>query len=89
MTYRTCYEPRDWKELHALPEDVREVIDDAVLALSNDPRPSGCKKLEDSSANFYRIRIGNHRVVYVVEDEDLCVLPVRIGKRNEVYKKKR
>ena len=72
-----------------MPEDLRSEVDDAVLALSDDPRPHGCKKLEDSSANFYRIRVRDHRIVYVVEDENLLVVAVRIGDRKQVYKKKR
>jgi mRNA interferase RelE/StbE len=50
-----------------------------------DPRPPGAKKLADSD-KLYRIRSGNYRIVYQVEDEILLVLVVKIGDRKDVYR---
>lgn len=56
-----------------------------ITALEQDPRPSGCKKLRGAT-NTYRIRSGDYRVVYTIEDAELLVLVVRVGHRREVYR---
>jgi mRNA interferase RelE/StbE len=55
-----------------------------VEALEADPRPSGCKKLTNSE--LWRIRVGDYRVVYSIEDAKLVVLVVRVGHRREIYR---
>jgi mRNA interferase RelE/StbE len=75
------------KVLSKLPDDVVEKILDAIFKLADDARPSGCKKLE-SKRDFYRIRVGNYRVIYDINDGELTILVVEIGHRKEIYKKK-
>lgn len=58
----------------------------AIRALANNPRPPGCKKLQASSATFWRIRVGDWRLVYTVDDPRLYVLVVRTGDRKEIYR---
>ncbi|MHB9013787.1 MAG: type II toxin-antitoxin system RelE family toxin [Ignavibacteriaceae bacterium] len=53
--------------------------------LSANPRPYGYKKLQDSE--FYRIRIGDYRVVYRIKDKELLILVIKIGHRKEIYRK--
>jgi len=73
------------KELAAVAQPHRDRIKNAVLALANDPRPSGCAKLA-GFASVYRIRVGSYRVLYDVQDEVLVVLVVKVGHRRDVYR---
>ena len=85
--YRVALIPRAERELAALPKEAQARIDARILALSQDPRPPGVKKLQGEEG-FYRIRVGDHRVVYSVDDKDLLVLVVRIAPRGEVYRRR-
>ena len=86
--YRVAFIPRAARELAALPREAQARIDARILALSHDPRPPGVKKLQGEDG-FYRIRVGDYRVVFSVDDRDLLVLVVRIAARGEVYRKRR
>lgn len=73
------------KELEAVSRKAdRQRLVQRIQSLADDPRPPGCKKL--SGSNKYRIRQGNYRVVYSVEDNKLIVYVVKIGDRKGVYK---
>jgi mRNA interferase RelE/StbE len=56
----------------------------AAEKLANDPRPPGCRKLAGTS-DRYRIRVGDYRIVYRVDDGKVTVLVLLIGHRREVY----
>ncbi len=56
----------------------------AIQALVNDPRPRGCKKLRNRDA--WRIRIGDYRVIYEINDRQLVVTIVNVGNRRDVYR---
>jgi mRNA interferase RelE/StbE len=53
------------------------------MELEQDPRPPGCKKLKGRDA--WRIRIGDYRVIYEINDGHLIVTVITIGHRREVY----
>ncbi|MGA0555450.1 type II toxin-antitoxin system RelE family toxin [Larkinella sp. VNQ87] len=55
-----------------------------ISELASQPRPPGVKKLE-SKEDLYRIRVGDYRVIYTINDSELLVLVVRIGHRSDVY----
>jgi mRNA interferase RelE/StbE len=57
----------------------------AISALATDPRPKGCKKLKGSEDELWRIRVGDYRVVYFIEDEIKLVDIQRTRHRKEVY----
>lgn len=57
----------------------------AVEGLAEDPRPHGCKKLAGADRT-YRIRVGEYRVLYEIEDDVLVVLVIRVAHRREVYR---
>ena len=84
MAYRIEVTPRARKDLRALPKKERQRIAEQIDALKTDPRPTGCKKLKGRE-DFYRIRVGDYRVVYQIEDEVLLILIVRVGDRKEIY----
>jgi len=71
------------KEIAKLPKDMLKRILDKIQSLENEPRPSGCKKL--SADEKYRIRVGNYRVLYSIEDEKLVIYIVKVGHRKDVY----
>ena len=73
------------KQVEALETTQARRVARAVGALASDPRPSGCTKLAGGT-NAWRIRVGDWRVVYVVEDARLLVLVVRVAHRREVYR---
>ncbi|MBE2180473.1 MAG: type II toxin-antitoxin system RelE/ParE family toxin [Chthoniobacterales bacterium] len=56
----------------------------ATTKLASDPRPSGCRKLAGTD-DRYRIRVGNYRIIYRIDDGRVTVLVLVIGHRREVY----
>ena len=56
----------------------------AIQSLADNPRPASSKKL--TNEELYRIRIGNYRLLYEINDERLIVLVVKVGHRRDVYK---
>jgi mRNA interferase RelE/StbE len=82
--YRIEVTPRAQKDLKALPKRERRRVAEQIDALTTDPRPTGCKKLKGRE-DFYRIRVGDYRVIYQIEDEILLILIVRVGDRKEIY----
>jgi mRNA interferase RelE/StbE len=85
--YRVELRPRAEKDLAALPRDSQRRIARAIDALAEDPRPAGCVTLRGGEG-LLRIRVGVYRVVYLVEDDRLVVLVVRIGHRRDVYRQR-
>ena len=61
------------RELFRLPARIRVSVADAISALAADPRPPGCKKLA-GNANYFRIRVGDYRILYEVRDREVLVL---------------
>ena len=64
--------------------DVLIELSQKLLALENEPRPLGASKLEGSDA--YRIRVGDYRVVYLIDDRAREVELIRVAHRREVYR---
>ena len=83
-SYSVQIAPAAWRQLMNLDEKMQGRVDDAIYALSSEPRPSGCKKLRGQQ-NTYRVRVGNFRVIYDIEDDVLKILVVEIGNRRDVY----
>ena len=71
------------KQLDKIPSPHFNRIVKAIQALSNNPRPPGCKKLTGRAG--YRIRIGNYRVIYEINDAVLVVYVIDIGHRKDIY----
>jgi mRNA interferase RelE/StbE len=72
------------KELSKLPATVNNRIIKAILKLSDDPRPQRSKKLKGGSENW-RLRIGDYRVVYAIDDEVMIVDVRKVGHRKDIY----
>lgn len=82
--YSVELKPSARKELERLLGKVIERIFPRLEALEIEPRPAGCKKLK-GGRDEWRIRVGDYRVVYTVEDVKLRVSVTRIRHRSEVY----
>ncbi|HEV2946874.1 MAG TPA: type II toxin-antitoxin system RelE/ParE family toxin [Gemmataceae bacterium] len=83
--YEVIFKPSAEKALHKLPETVQRRIVAAVEGLQDDPRPPGSVKLS-GELDLWRIRVGDYRLVYTIDDDELIVLVVRIGHRKDVYR---
>jgi len=82
--YRVTFAASAKRELIALSVNAIERIQPRIRELANDPRPPGCKKLR-GARNLWRIRVGDYRVVYTVNDTAKTVDVTRIAHRREVY----
>lgn len=74
------------KELDALDDALFARIDHRILALADQPRPSGCKKLRGFK-DQWRIRSGDWRVVYIIDDAAKLVRITCIAHRREIYER--
>lgn len=72
------------KELDALDDTVFKRIDRKILALADNPRPAGCKKLKGFK-DQWRIRVGDWRVLYIIDAETKTVTVMHVAHRREVY----
>lgn len=70
-----------------LPVHDQKLIRKKVDALAHDPRPMGSIRLSGEDG-LYRIRSGDYRVIYMVQDKILLVLVVKIGPRRDVYRRR-
>lgn len=82
--FKIAFRKSTQKDLRAIqrPDQIR--ILQKIETLADDPRPYGCKKL--SGQERYRIRQGNFRILYEIQDKKLIVTVVKIGNRRDVYR---
>lgn len=73
------------KELQRLPKQIIGRVLRSVEQLANEPFPVGVTKLTGTDQS-YRIRIGDYRVIYTVENEILRIEVIRVGHRKDVYR---
>lgn len=72
------------KELSRLPSKIFHAIANAILALETNPRPRGCKRLRGTEG--YRIRSGDYRILFTIENRRRLIEVIAIGHRREVYR---
>ncbi|NOS90672.1 MAG: type II toxin-antitoxin system RelE/ParE family toxin [Cyclobacteriaceae bacterium] len=72
------------KQLDKLPINISELLYKSISKLSDHPRPNGCKKLKGRDG--YRIRIGDYRIIYTIEDNILTIVIIDIGHRKDIYR---
>ena len=82
--YKVLIKPSAVKELDDIPKKDLQKITQKIRDLSENPRPHGCQKL--SGEKKYRIRQGDYRVIYSIDDDRLTVLVVKVAHRREVYR---
>jgi mRNA interferase RelE/StbE len=74
------------RELRKLDKPIARRVLTAITKLGGDPRPPGVRALTGQPSGTMRLRIGDYRVVYVVQDDLILVTVVRIAHRREVYR---
>lgn len=85
MTYRIEVKPSAADALAKIPQPHRRRIARKIDQLADNPRPRGAIHLEGPSS-LYRLRVGDYRIIYQIQDAALVVLVVRIGQRGDVYR---
>lgn len=84
MSYEVRLSNRAEKQLIRLPKESYERILTALLALEKDPRPRGSRKLKGQSG--YRLRVGDYRSIYEIDDAMRVVTIIRVGHRRDIYR---
>jgi len=86
MAYSIEVAPAALRQLKKLDQAVQRRIARRIEALADEPRPSGVVKLTDVSPPLYRVREGDYRILYSLQDDKLVVLVVRVAHRSEAYR---
>lgn len=85
MTYQVVLGKTAKSDLHHLDATWQRRVAKQLLTLTTDPRPSGVTKLRGVE-NEWRIRVGDYRIIYEIDDEKRIVTVLRIRHRREVYR---
>lgn len=84
MSYEVLLKPAAQRQLKKLPRNVQGELIAFIERLSQDPRPPGCKKLKGRQSQ-YRVRLGDYRVIYSIEEMALVVRVIKVGHRRDIY----
>lgn len=84
MSYTVFVERYAQKQIMKLDKKAVPVIKAAIAGLADNPRPQGYIKLKGEEA--YRIRVGNYRIIYEIDDGKITVTVVAIGHRKDIYR---
>lgn len=87
MSYQIDIAPAAQRDSKRLPPDVVRKVDAAILGLEQHPRPHGYTKLEGSE-DEYRVRVGDYRILYVIDDKTRLVTIARVRHRRDAYRKR-
>jgi len=82
MSFRVILKPSANKELVALPQKIQSQVANALLKLGENPHPPGSLRMKGRSG--YRVRSGDYRILYAIEDSAVIILA--IGHRREIYR---
>jgi mRNA interferase RelE/StbE len=82
--YSVTVTSRAEKDIKRLDRKVKNRVVTALMSLANDPRPAGCIKVQ-SEEGVWRIRVGDWRVGYTIDDGANAVVVIRVGHRSEFY----
>lgn len=84
MIYKVNILRKAQKQLAKIPASDYKKVKKAILDLTQDPRPPGSKKLKGRDG--WRIRQGDFRVIYEIQDDQLIVIVLDIGNRKDIYR---
>jgi len=88
-TYAIAFLPRAEKELDDLPAEVKARVLKALGRIAGEPRRSPNVGRFKGLKDGYRVRVGDYRVIYTIEDKQRFVLVLEIGHRREIYQRRR
>jgi len=84
--YKVEFAPAADRQLRAFDKSIQRQLIRRIEKLAHDPRPHGVEKLTGEE-DLYRVRSGDYRVLYTIQDKELIVLVVKIADRKEVYRR--
>jgi mRNA interferase RelE/StbE len=87
MTYQVALAPAAARQLRKFDPQVRRRVQAAIELLATEPRPPAATRLV-GGAGEWRVRTGEYRIVYEIEDERLIVLVLSVGHRREIYQRR-
>ena len=87
MSYHVELAAAAQRDFKRLPPEVVRKVDAAVVELEQTPRPHGCAKLEGSE-NEYRVRVGDYRILYVIDDKARLITIAHVRHRRDAYRKR-
>jgi len=82
--YEILFKESVWKDLKGVPKKDLKRILSRIENLGDDPRPSGSEKL--AGQELYRVKQGNYRILYSIQDIELTIWVIKVGHRKEVYR---
>lgn len=85
MKYKIFFSKPAQKQLSSIPKAALKKVAQKIEKLSSNPLPPGHEKMAGMD-NCYRIRQGDYRIIYTIQDKELIVLVLKIGHRREVYR---
>ncbi len=87
MSYVVRLEGRAERELRRLPGHVLRAVDAKLLALAHDPRPPGVLKMHGREGEGWRVRVGEYRILFTIDDAAGVVSVYRIRPRGSAYRR--
>ena len=84
MNYTVVFKPSAEREFHDLPQQIQLLVARELASLRTAPCPPGCAKLKGRPG--FRIRVGDWRVIYAVDDDARLVRILAVGNRRDVYR---
>ena len=81
--YRVEFRPAAARQLRKIEPQARDRLRGAIALLAEDPRPPASRQLRGRPG--WRVRVGDYRIIYTIEDGLLVVVVITIGHRREVY----
>lgn len=84
MSYTVEIKRSAEKEMDRLPDKIHNRISDRILTLETNPRPPGVKRLQGGEG--YRLRVGDYRVLYVIDDQSKRIFVYSVAHRREAYR---
>jgi len=85
MAYTLIYNPAIRRQVKSLPEWLNERLRERIRALATDPHGPNTKTLAAKFSGMHRLRVGDYRVIYHIDEAAKALTIVRIGHRNHVY----
>lgn len=85
MGYSIEYAPAALRQLKKLPSQYIKGIIKGIESLSNNPKSAKVKKLT-GTVNEYRLRVGNHRIIYVIDDSRSAIIITKVAHRRDIYR---
>ena len=82
--YKIYFKKSVEKDFQSIPKKDLKKILKVIESLAKEPRPSGCRKL--SGQERYRLRQGQYRIIYSIQDNEISVWIVKVGHRKNVYR---